>query len=91
MALDDDVYELAGVDQMLGPEVLSRPLTALFELDAQEISAVPENAIPDRSEKLAIAIVQSNIGAGYDRIFNLEANSGKGNIFQIGDAAALHA
>ncbi len=91
MTLDGEIDKLAGIDQMLGPEVLSGPLTSLFELDAQKISTISENAIADRPHKLAIAIVHSNIRAGYDRVFDLETNSGKGNIFQIGNPAALHA
>ena len=91
MTLDGEVDELSGIDQMLRLKVVSGPLTSLFKLDAEKISAISEDAIADRSDKLAIAIIYSDISAGYDRIFKLETNSGKGNILQIGNAAALHA
>lgn len=81
--------QILWIEQMLGFEMLSGPAAAVLKLNAEEMTDIPKHAISNNSDQFAVAIRHGDGCTRRDFLFYLEADSGKRDVFQIGDSPSL--
>jgi hypothetical protein len=70
---------------MLRPKGALRPAEARLELDSEEVSYLPVNAVAYASLQLALRIADLKSSLQRNRIVYLHAGAGERNVFQIGN------
>jgi hypothetical protein len=86
---DAFLNQFARIHEVLRLEMQAGPGAVFFELDSEEISYFPKDAISYRSPKLPVTVAHDDSGFCRNRLLNVETDARKRNVFEICDPAVM--